>query len=781
MKEKDKKRSQSGATGKGSGLWDFSALVIILLYLGVEFVPKFDSFDVLGPQWIYLNSLNVLSILLLWWEKRAEAAQAVFRSLLTVTMIMLILVMGLSILWAGNQVESLFCYSRYLTTATMFLCISMLIYGRMQIFTYLAYAVVAVLIVQSAQVIDQYFDGLKLGTPLPDVILSLKLNTGNKNILAASLVVKFPFLFYLILTRNYLLRLLFGLALILASVALVLVNARSAFVSFVLITIAYTVHVVLEFIKNKSRGELITQLLLVAIPCFIGVQISNALIRYGIRTGGETEYGTLFNRISASGLANGSTSSRFFQYSSALEYISSDPIMGCGVGNWKLASLPYESDFSNDLYVSYHVHNDFLEIMAETGLIGGGLFLFLFVFCFYHGIKRYFKEQSTQDRILLSTILMALGCYVVDAFLNFPLERPVMQFYFALLLALSGVLILPVLKTWFEIRSKSTVSFFAVGCLLMNAPAEYFHITYYRSLIAQAIYSYDSLKGEPERTWDEVKDAFPPIPNINAFCIPINEIKAKYLMKEKRYEEALQILTSANHNPALGYNEFLRAFIYYNTDKRDSAFQLAKNAFYKRPRSKSYYDLLAKFCIQRKDSATLGEMFRKIVPLRNEDWVWDLYLAGLKEAGGTNENLTSKMSQALVAFPQSELLRNRQKNLYYSEEYRFAVSRGIEFYQKKDYSNAAKAFMQAAALNPFDYSNFENVGLSYYALSDYSNAVPWFEKVFAIRPKVDGKSEYFLGLSYVNLGDRNKGCPFLKVASDLNFSEGSSYYSSLCK
>ena len=80
-----------------------------------------------------------------------------------------------------------------------------------------------------------------------------------------------------------------------------------------------------------------------------------------------------------------------------------------------------------------------------------------------------------------------------------------------------------------------------------------------------------------------------------------------------------------------------------------------------------------------------------------------------------------------------------------------------------------------------NYSNFENVGLSYYALSDYSNAVPWFEKVFAIRPKVDGKSEYFLGLSYVNLGDRNKGCPFLKLASDLNFSEGRSYYSSLCK
>lgn len=781
LKDKNKKGTKDQVQDAGMGIWDFSALLILLLYLGIEFVPLFDSFDVLGPQWVYLNGVNMLSILFLWMEKRTDSARTIFGSLITITFLLLIATMGLSILWAQNQVESMFSYSRYLTTAIMFLCIAMLIYDRMKIFKFLAYAAVIILVIQSAQVVDQYLDGVKNDIPFSDIILNLKLNVGNKNILAATLVIKFPFIFYLILSRSYPIRFLGAMVLILATVALVLVNARASFVSLVLIVIAYCIHLVLEYFKNQSRSELITQALLVLIPTGIGILISNGLIEFGKINSDSTIYGTIGSRISSIGLSNETTGGRLFNYFSAIDYIKNNPILGCGVGNWKVASIPYESEVSNDLFVSYHVHNDFLEITAETGLLGGFLFIAVFVLILYYGLLRYFRETSAESRILISVILMAVGCYMVDAFLNFPLERPIMQFYFAALLAISVVLIQPVARQIFEIKAKSALMIFSITGILLNAPSSYFNWTYYRSLVAQAIFSFDSLKGAPERTWDEVKDAFPAAPNINAFCIPIVEIKAKYLIKENRFNEALSLLNSADLVPALGYNDFLKSFVYYQLNRKDSAFLLGQRAFFKRPRSKSYYELLAKFCIERKDTATLGKMFRKISPLRDEDWVWDLYLIGLKESGAPASTLTSVLSKATQRHPGSELLNSRKKNLLYTDQYQFAVSKAFEYYQKADYPNAIKFFTEATTLNPFDYSNFENIGLAYFAQGDYYNSAQWFEKVFSIRPAMDGKAEYFTGLSLINQGDKEKGCSFLKKATDVNFNGASNSYNSLCR
>ena len=65
-----------------------------------------------------------------------------------------------------------------------------------------------------------------------------------------------------------------------------------------------------------------------------------------------------------------SASERIRFYSGAIKYISSNPILGCGIGNWRIMSIKYDAENMFSYIVPYFAHNDFIEIFAETGILG---------------------------------------------------------------------------------------------------------------------------------------------------------------------------------------------------------------------------------------------------------------------------------------------------------------------------------------------------------------------------------------------------------------------------
>ena len=69
-----------------------------------------------------------------------------------------------------------------------------------------------------------------------------------------------------------------------------------------------------------------------------------------------------------------SASERIRFYSGAIKYISSNPILGCGIGNWRIMSIKYDAENMFSYIVPYFAHNDFIEIFAETGILGFFLF-----------------------------------------------------------------------------------------------------------------------------------------------------------------------------------------------------------------------------------------------------------------------------------------------------------------------------------------------------------------------------------------------------------------------
>jgi len=89
-------------------------------------------------------------------------------------------------------------------------------------------------------------------------------------------------------------------------------------------------------------------------------------------------YGTVTKRIGDITVAS-EENSRLRLWKNAIDYSIHHPLIGCGYGNWKLASIPYEIFHTTELFVPYHAHNDFFEMFADLGLLGGLSFALLFL------------------------------------------------------------------------------------------------------------------------------------------------------------------------------------------------------------------------------------------------------------------------------------------------------------------------------------------------------------------------------------------------------------------
>ena len=81
---------------------------------------------------------------------------------------------------------------------------------------------------------------------------------------------------------------------------------------------------------------------------------------------------------------DGSVNQRLRYYEDVLTHIMNNPILGVGIGNWKLTSIDYDKKDISGYIVPYHAHSDFIQLGAELVFIGFFLYLFVFIFGAYY-------------------------------------------------------------------------------------------------------------------------------------------------------------------------------------------------------------------------------------------------------------------------------------------------------------------------------------------------------------------------------------------------------------
>ena len=87
--------------------------------------------------------------------------------------------------------------------------------------------------------------------------------------------------------------------------------------------------------------------------------------------------------------------SRIEYWKDAIQAFIDYPFTGLGIGSWKIFSISYGNENMRDYVVPYHAHNDFLQILAELGVLGGILAIIIITVPLYYLIKRAFFVSIT--------------------------------------------------------------------------------------------------------------------------------------------------------------------------------------------------------------------------------------------------------------------------------------------------------------------------------------------------------------------------------------------------
>ena len=111
--------------------------------------------------------------------------------------------------------------------------------------------------------------------------------------------------------------------------------------------------------------------------------------------------------------------SRWQLWSTALEMIAANPILGVGPDNFRLLYGRYAGLEIWDR--SYHTNNLYLEFFVCTGLLGGSLFLWL-LWRLLWVLRRQWKLASHQTLPQALGVLAAILAILVHGFFDYFLE-----------------------------------------------------------------------------------------------------------------------------------------------------------------------------------------------------------------------------------------------------------------------------------------------------------------------------------------------------------------------
>lgn len=244
----------------------------------------------------------------------------------------------------------------------------------------------------------------------------------NRNITQAIYLINLPFVIYVISkTKSNLLKIISIFFSVMIVNIVFLMGARTSYV--ILIVLSFLLIYFLIFHKDEIR--LYSKNFLF---CMLGGFLLSTIIL------GPNNDAFISNRVQTIDFEETSTNTRLRYYKYGFEQFIKNPFIGVGMGNWKIHSIDLDKKNIVSYIIPYTMHNDFLEVASELGLIGLILFLYIFYLSYRNSWQLYKRVKSNP---LILIVPISLLIYVIDSNINFPFTRSSQLFYLALLLMLS--------------------------------------------------------------------------------------------------------------------------------------------------------------------------------------------------------------------------------------------------------------------------------------------------------------------------------------------------------
>ncbi|WP_294960186.1 O-antigen ligase family protein [uncultured Flavobacterium sp.] len=737
-------------------------LCFIVSLLAIDFFPYFKSLEIINPQFFYLSLVNALTAIYLYTNSSLISKDiiSIFKKSYVLKLYSgFVLFCALSYFGAKNTSLVFTKITEIAIVFCLFVNLSILLKDKLNLIYKIAFIVSISAFFQAWQQLAQFVITPK-NAAIIDLLDGMKGNTGNINILAASLTIKIPFILTAMLYyRNYK-RLFLLIALFSVASVIFLTGARTPLINIFLLCLIYTAYILREYTFKKAAFIRISYLIL---PLLLAIIFSNSIFD---KTRDNERYVSLENRVERINAEDASSKARLSYWKNALQMSHKHPFLGIGLGNYQIESIPYERTISNDLVVSLHAHNDFLEILAETGIINGLIYFSLFVCLLIVSVKNAIKSSNKESELRSILILMLLIVYGIDSLFNFPMYRPTMAIFFSLLLALS---LLNNAKT-LEARSiNNSVIKIMIAVLIATSLITSFsaYEIYKASHLEYLIFLDDiNMKDKGELNGDEVIKRMPAYPNVFNTSESFYEYAGIYYIREKQYDKALKCLSEANKiNGYTGRVLFYKAVISRNKKDLDSAYFYSKQAFYLRPRNSDFYKASFNFAALRKDTLEMIKEHKLFNEYRPASQTWIDAAKVLRASGYNYKNLLVFVNQGLKVFPKDSILTAMKNNLLITD---YLIG-GQNLEMQSDLNKALSSYEQILKIDSQNVYALQNIGFNYLKQGKTKNAISSLLKASQHPGLTDGKTEFFLGICYFKENDKANGLKYLNLSKDKGY------------
>jgi len=261
----------------------------------------------------------------------------------------------------------------------------------------------------------------------------------NKNLLSSSLFLMLPFAIYTFLTGRGPWLLLSSISVVACSYTITISQTRSVWIALIVASIVAAIGFL--FAASRLRDEFgKANLQRMRLPSVIAVTL------FGVLLGVFSLYavGSTGNEDGSRDVINFGTASmteRLNLWSNSLEMYADNPIIGTGAGDWKIDILKYDNanlaSRTGDIFYQ-RPHNDFIWIVAESGLLALLFYCLVFGVAIYWSFRGLKTAKLSKNSALPLSMLFGLSGYMVIAFFSYPKERIVHTLLLLLMLAAVG-------------------------------------------------------------------------------------------------------------------------------------------------------------------------------------------------------------------------------------------------------------------------------------------------------------------------------------------------------
>ena len=730
-------------------------------------VPYLGAADKIHPQTLYISIINILSVGAIIYENgfgnSIKILTKVIQHKQILAYILFLLLAIFSIIQSINTIQSFITIAEVFSQLFAFV---MLIYFLSRINNIKRFFINAILILCSIELYSTLYPYLKdlvlLGYPI-DRSLEYRGVSGSVNIISYLLLMKLPFIYYFSIKNDKYRWAFVTLGTLILYSIIVIHQTRSAILlSFLVTVFLYVCFLYNKNIENNKINHSYLKIsLTIFLPLITAILLSNFQANiYDNRTD------NIQDRLSTINFEEYSTNARLRYYSQAIESILKSPLLGVGIGNWSLVSIDTDRDNIESYIIPYHVHNDFLEIVAETGIISGILYYFIILSIFLFLLKKIIDLIKRRKPLGYELIFFTvIGIWIVDSMFNFPYARVLQQIHLFFIFA--------VVINYYKFKpltiNKKIIKIFLFGLILCLPLLLYSSYRLYKSSIDQRIILSHYNLADYSLPLEVIDDMEMEYSDLTVTAIPMKSMKGFFYMKNGLYRDAIELFNEGtSHNPYLYFSEAYKAFAYINIKELDSAYYYSKMAFDNLPGNVVHFANYALTLVLKEDTIALKNAYEKA---KFKDELHDeLYLSAMGDILDEDKNSFAIEDFEFDVQSDNENLKRGYYTLKIGTQQMLQASQlnemGDYYFGIGNFIAAEGSFKEASRINPYELPYQENYANAQLQIGKFDEAILTLDNLINIKGSESVKAKYMLALAYLNVEKTEPACEIISEIKD---------------